>query len=114
MTIGELIAFQKNFDTAHVSKFPWNSNITDSNIEMLEFLLVSLTGEVGETANIVKKVVRGDFLLDEKKTDLQEELADIFIYLLKIAYQLGLDLEKAYFEKMENNRRRFEKYEKRV
>lgn len=111
MTLQELIEVQKDFDAAHISKFPWNTNITDSNIEMLEFLLVSLTGEVGETANIVKKVVRGDFTLEQRKADLRKELADIFIYLLKISYQLQIDLEEAYFEKIDDNRRRFKKYE---
>ncbi len=108
----ELIEMQKGFDGKHKGNFEWNSKVTDSNIEMLEFLLVSLTGEVGEVANIVKKIVRGDFTLDEKKSDIQEELTDVFIYLLKLSYQLDIDLEKAYVEKMEKNRERFLKYEK--
>ncbi len=42
---------------------------------------------------------------------LREELTDIFIYILKAAGQLlGMDLEKWYFEKMNYNARRFEKY----
>lgn len=112
MTLQEIIELQKEFDGKHKGNFMWNTQITDSNIEMLEFLLVSLTGEVGETANIVKKIVRGDFKLEEKKNDLQEELADVFIYLLKLSYQLDIDLEKAYIEKMGKNRERFLKYEK--
>lgn len=79
---------------------------------MLEFLLVSLTGEVGEVANIVKKIVRGDFKLSERKSDIQEELADVFIYLMKLSYQLDIDLEKAYMAKMGKNRERFLNYEK--
>lgn len=112
MTLQELIELQQEFDSNHSGNFKWNTKVTDSNIEMLEFLLVSLTGEVGETANIVKKIVRGDFKLVEKKQDIQEELADVFIYLLKLSYQLEIDLEKAYMEKMEKNRERFLKYEK--
>ena len=75
-------------------------------------MLVSLTGELGETANIVKKIVRGDFKLDEKKDELQEEITDVFIYLLKLSYQLDIDLEKAYADKMKKNWERFSKYEK--
>lgn len=112
MTMQELIELQKNFDGKHKGNFKWNSKITESNIEMLEFLLLSLTGEVGEVANIVKKIVRGDFKLDEKRQDIQEELTDVFIYLLKLSYQLDIDLEKAYVEKMKKNRERFLKYEK--
>ena len=112
MTLQELIELQQEFDGNHNGNFKWNIKVTDSNIEMLEFLLVSLTGEVGEVANIVKKIVRGDFKLVEKKQDIQEELADVFIYLLKLSYQLEIDLEKAYMEKMKKNRERFLKYEK--
>ena len=112
MTMQELIELQKNFDGKHKGNFKWNSKITESNIEMLEFLLLSLTGEVGEVANIVKKIVRGDFKLDEKRQDIQEELTDVFIYLLKLSYQLDIDLEKAYVEKMKKNGERFLKYEK--
>lgn len=113
MTIEELIELQKEFDEKHQSNFKWDIKVTDSNIEMFEFLLVSLAGEVGEIANIVKKIVRGDFKLMEKKMDIQEELADAFAYLLKLSYQLDIDLEKAYMDKMKKNCERFMKYEKR-
>lgn len=112
MTLQELIGLQKEFDGKHRGNFKWDSKVTDSNIEMLEFLLVSLTGEVGEVANIVKKIVRGDFKLSERKSDIQEELADVFIYLMKLSYQLDIDLEKAYMAKMGKNRERFLNYEK--
>lgn len=111
MTLGELVELQKNFDSGHKGNFRWSSKITDENLELLEFLMVSLTGEVGEAANIIKKIVRGDFTLDDKRNDLQGEIADIFIYLLKISYQLGMNLEEAYMQKLEINRRRFKKYE---
>lgn len=112
MTLEALVELQKEFDNKHEGNFAWDSKITDSNIEMLEFLMVSLTGELGEAANIVKKIVRGDFLLEEKRNDLEEEVADIFIYLLKLSYQLDIDLEKAYIKKMRENQERFRKYEK--
>lgn len=112
MTLRELKDIQENFDSRHEGYFRWNSQITDVNIEMLEFLIVSLTGELGEAANIVKKIARGDYLLEEKKNELQEEIADIFIYLLKIAYQMDIDLEQAYLNKMKKNQERFQKYEK--
>lgn len=112
MTLAELIELQEKFDTQHAGKFKWNTKITEENIELLEFLIVSLTGELGETANIVKKIVRGDFELKVKKDELQDEIADIFIYLLKISYQLDIDLEEAYIKKLEKNRERFLKYEK--
>lgn len=114
MTLEELVAFQEDFDSRHEGYFRWNSQITNENIDMLEFLIVSLTGEVGETANIVKKIARGDCLLEEKKNELQEEIADIFIYLLKMSYQMDINLEEAYLNKMRINQERFQGYEKRV
>jgi len=110
MKIEDFIALQKEFDSMHASEFNWDEKITDDNIEMLEFLLLSLFGEVGETANLVKKIVRGDFLLSERKKDIGEELADIFIYILKISYQLDIDLEKEYLKKLEKNKERFIHY----
>lgn len=112
MTLKELAAFQEDFDSRHEGYFRWNGQITNENIEMLEFLIVSLTGEVGETANIVKKIARGDCLWEEKKNELQEEIADIFIYLLKMSYQMDIDLEEAYLNKMKKNQERFRKYER--
>ena len=112
MTFAEMIEHQKCFDSQHTSRFDWDEPIDDSNIEMLEFLLLSLTGELGETANLVKKVRRGDFLLSEKKVEISEELADMLIYLIKLSYQLDIDLEEAYKIKMEKNVERFKHYER--
>lgn len=112
MTLQELIYRQKEFDRSHKSTFCWDSPITQDNLEILEFLLVALMGELGETSNIVKKVVRGDFSLEEKKADLAEELADLFIYLVKLSYQLEIDLEAACTEKISKNYDRFKRYEK--
>jgi len=70
MTLQEIVQYQRKFDSSHASVFNWDAKITDENIEMLEFLLLSITGELGETANIVKKIRRGDFLLSQKKKRL--------------------------------------------
>ena len=37
----------------------------------------------------------------------ESEAADVFLYLLMLCDTLGIDLEKAAFEKIEKNRRRF-------
>lgn len=111
MNIKDFINYQENFDKKHISKFEWNKKINDSNIETLEFLLISIFGEIGEASNLVKKIVRGDFLLSEKKEELSEEIADVFIYLIKICNQLDIDLEKEYLKKMKKNDERFKKYQ---
>lgn len=114
MTLEELTRLQEIFDSKHEGYFKWNSRITEENIELLEFLLVSLTGELGETANIVKKIARGDFSLDNKRSEIQEEIADMFVYLLKLAYQLDINLEEAYLRKLKKNQERFKHYEKDI
>ncbi|KUO52225.1 MAG: hypothetical protein APF76_04075 [Desulfitibacter sp. BRH_c19] len=111
MDLKEIIKIQEEFDQNHSSKFNWNKKITNDNLEMLEFILISMFGEIGETANLVKKIIRGDFKLDEKRSALSEEIADIFIYLIKLSNQLDIDLEQSYFNKLEKNRKRFQRYE---
>jgi len=111
MTLKELMKLQEEFDKKHTSKFNWNEKINDNNIEMLEFLMISLFGEIGETANLIKKSVRGDFKLENIKEELSEEIADIFIYLMKLCIQLDINLEESYLIKLEKNIERFKKYE---
>lgn len=112
MTLNELMDFQKEFDSRHEGNFKWDTKVSDENLEFLEFLVIALMGEVGETANIIKKILRGDFKLSEKKEDLEEEISDIFAYLLKLSYQMDIDMESTYLKKMKINEERFKKYEK--
>ena len=67
---------------------------------------VALTGEVGEAANIVKKMYRGDRIstLDE---DLKDELADIQIYLDLICNHLKVDLEEIVIKKFNKSSLKF-------
>lgn len=46
-----------------------------------------------------KKVVRGDLELSEIKSNMGEELADCFIYLMKIANQFDVDIESEFIKK---------------
>lgn len=112
MTLNEITDLQKQFDGNHVSAFPWDEKIADHNLEILEFLLVAFAGEFGEVANIVKKIVRGDYTLDEKRNEISEEIADMFAYLIKLSYQLNIDLEEAYLKKVHKNQEKFKCYEK--
>lgn len=110
-SIRQLIAQQREFDKRHAGASPFYSLIDEKNLPELEHLIVCLIGEVGEFSNIVKKVRRGDFPLSEVKEELNEELADVFIYLLKIAGQFGIDLEVEYQKKMQKNEIKFKRYE---
>lgn len=61
--------------------------------------LTAVAGELGEAANIIKKVNRGDMTLDEARTNLAHELADVQIYLDILAFRAGVDLGEATIEK---------------
>ena len=61
--------------------------------------MTALVGEVGEAANIMKKVRRGDISLDEARPYLSEELGDIQTYLDILAYKLDIDLGEATRDK---------------
>lgn len=56
-------------------------------------------GELGEAANLVKKVRRGDLSLAEARDDLAAELADTATYLDIFAARCGVDLGLAVAEK---------------
>jgi NTP pyrophosphatase (non-canonical NTP hydrolase) len=52
----------------------------------------ALAGEVGEAANIIKKMRRGDLDHVEDRSLLADELADIAIYLDLLAFRANIDL----------------------
>lgn len=72
-------------------------------------MTLALAGEVGELANIVKKIERGSIRLEDARTryDLAMEMTDVYIYLLNLAGLLHVDLEHAYKVKRRQNIERF-------
>ncbi|MDC4675688.1 hypothetical protein NQ801_04165 [Acinetobacter baumannii] len=109
MELKDLQELQKKFDQSHQMRINFYENITQENLPALEHLVVCLLGELGEFSNILKKVVRGDYELNEVKDSLDEELVDVFIYLIKIANQFDVDLENGYLNKLEKNKLKFKK-----
>lgn len=74
--------------------------------------MVAVTGEVGEAANIVKKLNRfRDNIRGNKKTkeelqdDLRREIGDIAVYLDLMSQALGFSLESAMIEVFNNKSR---------
>lgn len=55
----------------------------------------AVCGELGEAANIIKKIERGDFTLDEARETLAREFADIVTYLDILAMRSGVNLGEA-------------------
>jgi len=110
MTLEQIKKYQKKFDEKYKGNIDFLENIDDKNIEPLEHLIVCMLGEFGEFSNIVKKIKRGDFTLSEKEKELKEEYIDIFIYMIKIANQLDINIEDEYISKMKKNEKRFKRF----
>lgn len=74
-------------------------------------LVLALVGEAGELASVVQwlEVVDKAFLEKNQdiRQDLSDELADVFIYLLRIADVSGINLMAAAEEKMKKNSARY-------
>ena len=62
--------------------------------------------EVGELFKAVRKSEGLAVDSNSNFTEIGDELTDIFIYLCAIANRKGIDLEKAFREKEEKNKRR--------
>lgn len=112
LTIREIKSLQEEFDRAHSGRNEFYESINECNLEALEHLIVCIMGELGEFSNIVKKVGRGDLALAEAKAQLDEEIIDIFIYLIKVTNQFDVDLEEGFLKKLSKNKQRFLRYKK--
>ena len=74
-------------------------------------LLLALVGEVGELSELLQWLPASDVEAlaghDPLKTRLGEELADVLIYLVRLADVLGCDLAAAARHKLESAEERF-------
>jgi len=119
MELKELIEKQKQFDEQH----GWvleNDNV-QGVLDAINKDLVGLFGEVGEFANLVKKV---NLTAERQSADetvqtyyhfkdkLSEELIDSLIYLFRISTHLNIDITSMYLKKLNYNKNRYKKYEK--
>ena len=117
MEIKKLAQIQKEFDAKH----GWilESNSSKAKLEMINKDLIGLFGEIGEFANLIKKLniemEKSENTLDSRFSDAQnslnEEIIDSFIYLFRIATHLDLDIEDVYLNKLAVNREKYRKYE---
>jgi len=79
------------------SKYQTDSKSTDLYAQFGDSLLMhclGLTGEVGELAEKIKKVIRNDGRIFDATNlpAIQKEIGDILWYLAQIATDLGIDL----------------------
>lgn len=113
MDVKELMGKQVAQDEA--IGFPVKFSDSTARYDQLTKDLVGLFGEIGEFSNIVKKIniklaKQDQYELDLELAEkgLQEELIDTFIYILRIAAILNVDIEKEVTKKMKINAERYE------
>ena len=73
-------------------------------------LTMALSVEVAELVEIFQWSNSGGLEEMENpniRKNIEEELADIFIYLLKISDKLNLDIEKTIYQKIEKNEKKY-------
>ena len=115
MTLKEIQNFQMEFDNKYFKKY-WDKNHDpDWKIDFLKDMTIALTGEVGEFANIIKKISRdrktlGEEVSEERLNKLKDELIDCFIYLIILSNIIRMDIEDQYLKKTKFNEKRFQKY----
>ncbi|MGC8812575.1 MAG: dUTP diphosphatase [Candidatus Aenigmatarchaeota archaeon] len=117
MSLNEIAKFQREFDKKH--GWDWSKSSQEDKIKCLQYGTIALAGEVGEFANIVKKILRefnySKEIPEKEYEKLKEEIIDIFVYFIKLADQiLQLDIEKEYFKKMKVNEKRFIKFKNKI
>lgn len=69
-------------------------------------VMLLLTEELGELARAVRRQAGIKIDTKTKIPEIEEEIADVFIYLLHLSNQLGLDLEEAFLKKEEESEKR--------
>lgn len=77
-------------------------SIADGSDWSLNDWMVACVGELGEAANVLKKVRRGDLTLEEARPMLTQEFADVVIYLDIMSSQAGINLGEAVVETFNN------------
>ena len=71
-------------------------------------LLLAIVSEVGELTHIFRwrmRTVRRLSAQDRQK--VEEEVADVLIFLLVFCHEMGIDPEKAILEKLQKNAERY-------
>jgi NTP pyrophosphatase (non-canonical NTP hydrolase) len=69
-------------------------------------LAISLSIEAAEILEIFQWTNNGN-LPEGKRKELEEELADVYYYLLLLAYESGIDIKKAFEDKMTLNQKKY-------
>ena len=97
MSLEKLTEFVRSF----VRERDWEQFHTPKN------LVMALAGEVGELTEIFQWLTTEEsktVMADARKAEaVRDELADVFVYSLRLADVLGVDLDQAVRNKMKKN-----------
>ncbi|ALO79370.1 hypothetical protein [Streptomyces phage phiSAJS1] len=77
-------------EAAQTAVYPDAGTASDS---ALAYVVLGLTGEAGEVANKVKKILRGDGFSWENRDALISELGDVLWYVAALARELQVPLD---------------------
>lgn len=112
MDLKQLSEAQIRLDQQH--GFPVAFPSLREKYEQLTKDLVGLFGEIGEFANIVKKInikldrpEEYELEIHDAEALLREELVDSLIYIIRVGAILGIDLQGEILRKMQLNESRY-------
>ena len=99
MNLKKIVAAQRQF----VRERRWEKFHSPKNIVM------ALSGEVGELIELFQWLTekKSKRLKGSAKGQVENEIADIFYYLLRLCDLLEIDLEKAFWEKLDISRKKY-------
>lgn len=67
----------------------------------MELWALAIAGEAGELCNILKKVCRKDFTLEQAKPEILKELADVIAYCNLAMSKMGASTEEEVLKKFD-------------
>lgn len=117
MNLQELLKLQSSFDERH--GFKTEKGCDRQLFDCLSKELVGLVGEIGEVANLCKKVnlaldhqlVPDVAKIQERKCAMREELIDALVYLMRLCTLLDVDIEGEYLKKLKSNEGKYREFQ---
>ena len=116
MNLKKIMEIQKEFDSIH----GWTPQPYLEDILLaINKDIIGIVGELGEFSNQIKKLnlisdsnKKNELQIsyNEKKENLSEEIVDTFIYIIRLASHLEIDLEQEYLKKLEINKVKFKEF----
>ena len=106
MTIKEIQYLIKHIEQGSLEEMENKKSIEEKR-EHGQRLVLKLIEEFGELAENIRKNVRYDG--ENIKGTIEEEVFDVFYYIIAIANDYGIDLEKIFYIKDELNKVKYER-----